>query len=134
MDVANAVFPKMEQAAAFFGSAEDGPFVMVNLLKFKPHAEYEDGSDTGLSGREAYARYGAAVQACLAAVGGRSIYAGRATGLLLGEVQGQVERVGPGDHTFSIKLLVDSTTPYWLESAELHLLQRERSNENRRRL
>ena len=87
MNVANAVFPKMEQAAAFFGSAEDGPFVMVNLLKFKLHAEYEDGSDPGLSGREAYARYGAAVQACLAAVGGRSIYAGSATGLLLGEVE-----------------------------------------------
>ena len=54
MNVVNAVFPPAEQAAAFFGAAEDGPFVMVNLLKFKEHADYPDGSDAGLSGREAY--------------------------------------------------------------------------------
>jgi len=84
MNVTNAVFPKPEQAAAFFGGVEDGPFVMINLLKFKPHAEYADGSDAGLSGRDAYRRYGAAVQGCLASVGGRSLYAGAVTELMLG--------------------------------------------------
>lgn len=86
MNVANAVFPPAEQAAAFFGAAEDGPFVMVNLLRFKEHADYPDGSDAELSGREAYARYGAGVQACLAAVGGKALYAGAVTELMLGEV------------------------------------------------
>ncbi len=87
MQVVNAVFPSMEQAAAFFGGAEDGPFVMVNLLTFKPRAEYDDGSDADMTGAEAYARYGAAVQACLAAVGARQLYAGPVTGILLGEVE-----------------------------------------------
>jgi uncharacterized protein (DUF1330 family) len=87
MQVVNAVFPSMEQAAAFFGGAEDGPFVMVNLLTFKPRAEYDDGSDADITGAEAYARYGAAVQACLAAVGARQLYAGPVTGILLGEVE-----------------------------------------------
>lgn len=87
MLVNNAVFPPIEQAMAFFGSGEDGAFVMVNLLKFKPKAEYEDGSDTELTGAEAYARYGVSVQACLASVGGRQVYAGPVTGLLLGEVE-----------------------------------------------
>lgn len=86
MKFANAVFPPAEQAAAFFGAAEDGPFVMINLLKFKEHADYPDGSDADLSGREAYARYGAGVQACLAAVGGKALYAGAVTELMLGEV------------------------------------------------
>jgi len=86
MNVVNAVFPGPEQIAAFFGGAEDGPFVMINLLKFKERADYPDGSDTDLSGREAYARYGVAVQACLAAVGGKSLYAGAVTDLMLGEV------------------------------------------------
>jgi uncharacterized protein (DUF1330 family) len=86
MNVVNAVFPGPDQIAAFFGGAEDGPFVMINLLKFKERADYPDGSDTDLSGREAYARYGVAVQACLAAVGGKSIYAGAVTDLMLGEV------------------------------------------------
>jgi uncharacterized protein (DUF1330 family) len=86
MNVVNAVFPPAEQATAFFGGTEDGPFVMVNLLKFKERADYPDGSDAGLSGREAYARYGAGVQACLAAVGGKQLYAGAVTELMLGEV------------------------------------------------
>ena len=87
MHVGNAVFPPFEQAAAFFAGPDDGAFVMVNLLKFKPRAEYEDGSDAGLTGAQAYARYGAAVQECLAAVGARQLYAGSVTGLLLGEVE-----------------------------------------------
>src|ERR1700712_2714791 len=86
MNVVNAVFPGPEQVAAFFGSVEDGPFVMVNLLKFKSHADYSDGSEPDLTGREAYARYGAGVQACLAAVGAKSLYAGAVTDLMLGEV------------------------------------------------
>jgi uncharacterized protein (DUF1330 family) len=86
MKVVNAVFPPAEQAAAFFGGGEDGLFVMVNLLKFKECADYPDGSDPELSGREAYARYGAGVQACLAAVGGKALYAGAVTELMLGEV------------------------------------------------
>ena len=48
MNVVNAVFPPAEQAAAFFGGTEDGPFVMVNLLKFKERADYPEGSDAGL--------------------------------------------------------------------------------------
>jgi len=87
MKVVNAVFPPPEQAAAFFGGAEDGPFVMINLLKFKERADYPDGSDAALSGREAYARYGAGVQSCLAAVGGKALYAGGVTDLMLGEVE-----------------------------------------------
>lgn len=86
MHVENAVFPSMEQATAFFAGKDDEPFVMVNLLKFKAKAEYADGSDAHLTGAEAYARYGKAVQACLASVGGKQIYAGPVTGLMIGEV------------------------------------------------
>jgi uncharacterized protein (DUF1330 family) len=87
MNVVDALFPGADQIGAFFGAAEDGPFVMVNLLRFKERAEYPDGSEPELSGREAYARYGAAVQGCLAAVGGSSVFAGSVTDLLLGEVE-----------------------------------------------
>jgi len=87
MNVTNAVFPGPDQAAAFFGGAEDGPFVMINLLKFRDRAEYPDGSEPDLSGRDAYRRYGKAVQACLASVGARSVYAGDVTELMLGEVE-----------------------------------------------
>jgi uncharacterized protein (DUF1330 family) len=77
----------MKQAMEFFGAPEDGPFVMVNLLKFKARAEYEDGSDAHLTGEQAYARYGAAVSRLVEGVGGRIRYSGAVTGLLLGEVE-----------------------------------------------
>ncbi|HWA64143.1 MAG TPA: DUF1330 domain-containing protein [Caulobacteraceae bacterium] len=87
MKVENAVMPPMAQIAEFFGAPEDGPFVMVNLLKFKPKAEYEDGSDAHLTGAEAYARYGAEVSKLVEGLGGKIRYNGAVTGLLLGEVE-----------------------------------------------
>ncbi len=87
MQVINAVIPPMEQAMTFFGGAEDGPFVMVNLLKFKPKAEYEDGSDAHLTGAEAYARYGDEVRKLVEGLGGKVRYGGQVTGLMIGEVE-----------------------------------------------
>jgi uncharacterized protein (DUF1330 family) len=87
MRIRNAVVPDPEQAAEFFGGEERGPFVMVNLLKFKPLAEYADGSDSHLTGREAYGRYGTGVRKLIEDLGGRIRYSGEVTGLLLGEVE-----------------------------------------------
>ena len=53
MRVINAVSPEPSQAAAFFGGDQNGPMVMVNLLTFKPKADYPDGRDPELSGRDA---------------------------------------------------------------------------------
>jgi uncharacterized protein (DUF1330 family) len=86
MNVTNMVYPSAAQVEAFFSAAEDGPFVMVNLLKFKKNAEYPDGADAHLSGAEAYMRYGTAVRAFIEKVGGKAGYAGPVTGLMLGEV------------------------------------------------
>jgi uncharacterized protein (DUF1330 family) len=86
MDVNNAVYPAPAQIAAFFGAREDGAFVMVNLLKFKPRAEYADGADAHLTGAEAYGRYGEAVAKLVEGLGGRIRYSGQVTGLMLGEV------------------------------------------------
>lgn len=87
MQVVNQMIPSQEQMKEFFGSGEDGPFVMVNLLKFKKRAEYTDGRETDLSGADAYAIYGAAVGKCIADVGGTPGFSGKVTGLLLGEVE-----------------------------------------------
>jgi hypothetical protein len=80
MQVANAFYPTSEQFASFFGSPEDGAFVMINLLKFKPLATYADGTDAHLTGGEAYRRYGDAVAKLVVKHGGRMLYSGRVTG------------------------------------------------------
>ena len=94
MDVRNAVTASDKQLAAFFSAPDDGPFVMVNLLKFKPKAEYPDGSDPELSGAAAYARYGAAVTKMIERLGGRIVYGGAITGLMLGQVGELWDSVG----------------------------------------
>lgn len=89
MRVVNEIMPRPEAAQQFFfGGQHDGPMVMVNLLKFKDKAEYpDDHPNAGISGRDAYMIYGAAVTKCLAEVGGRPLYSGPVTGVILGDIE-----------------------------------------------
>ena len=58
MKVENAVELTLPEISKFLETINPGePFVMVNLLKFKPNAEYQDGRVTSLSGAEAYQIY-----------------------------------------------------------------------------
>ena len=61
MQVENRVLPSEEQIKGFFEPSAEGPIYMVNLLKFNSNAQYEDGRESGLSGREAYGLYIAGV-------------------------------------------------------------------------
>jgi uncharacterized protein (DUF1330 family) len=63
-----------------------GPIFMVNLLKFKERAEYDDGRETNLTGRDAYMIYGRAVTELLPKFGGRPVFAADVTFLSLGRV------------------------------------------------
>lgn len=87
MQFKNQVHLTPDQSEAFFDAPEDGPFVMVNLLKFKPKAAYADGSDADISGFDAYLRYGRKVRHLILKVGGTPGYSGPVTGLRLGEVE-----------------------------------------------
>ena len=60
---------------------------MVNLLKFKDHAEYEDGRKTQLTGREAYQIYAGGVAKVITQVGGKLIFGADVARLMLGEVE-----------------------------------------------
>ena len=87
MQVTNAVRPPRARALRFFMGRDDGALVMVNLLKFRPFAQYPDGSDAHVTGREAYLRYGTVARTLIAGVGGHVRYSGDVTGLLLGDVE-----------------------------------------------
>ncbi|MBU3701973.1 MAG: DUF1330 domain-containing protein [Acidimicrobiia bacterium] len=58
--------PSSEQLQRFAGSVDDGPVVMLNLLRYAERAD----DDSGRTGREAYAEYGAAVVPMVLARGG----------------------------------------------------------------
>lgn len=88
MQVVNEVFPSSaERLAALMQSGPPGPIFMVNLLKFKVQASYEDGRETTLTGREAYMIYGRAVTELLPKFGGRGVFAADVSFLAIGQVE-----------------------------------------------
>jgi hypothetical protein len=87
MKVVNKLLPDEQQIQGFLEPGADGPIYMVNLLKFKPEAEYADGRETNLTGREAYMIYGEGVAALVAQVGGALGFMAEVERLALGEVE-----------------------------------------------
>ena len=87
MKVENRVTPNEEQISGFLENPEIGPISMVNLLKFKDKALYEDGRDTDLTGEEAYRLYAAEVINLVEKYGGEFLFAGKVNRLMLGEVE-----------------------------------------------
>ncbi|XOV88057.1 MAG: DUF1330 domain-containing protein [Pseudomonadota bacterium] len=86
MEVKNSVMPNAEQMAGFQAKGPE-PIYMVNLLKFREKAEYADGRQTSLTGREAYDIYAAEVSELLQEFGGAAIFAAEVERLMLGEVE-----------------------------------------------
>jgi len=85
MQFRNDLYPtEAWQMEAMREAGPAGPIVMVNLLKFKEKASYEDNRETALSGKQAYAIYGAAVAQLIRAHGGRVLFAGDVNFLMLG--------------------------------------------------
>ena len=83
----NAVVPSQSQMKGFFQGDTKSPILMLNLLKFKDKAVYEDGRQTTLSGKEAYDIYADEVRGHLKKVGGEIVLGGEITRLMLGQVE-----------------------------------------------
>jgi len=79
---AMAISPNHDQFLELAQASErdKGPVVMLNLLKFKRQAEGEPGT-----GAEAYMRYGDKAMAMVEERGGRILWRGRPTQILIGE-------------------------------------------------
>ena len=114
----NKLMPNEDQIKGFLEGDVDTPIYMLNLLRFKDNAEYEDGRQTDLSGQEAYAIYGAEVQAHLAKVGGQGIFAGRVSRLMLGEVEDLWDMVAIAMYPSKKAMLKMVSDPDYIESAK----------------
>ena len=87
MEVTNAVSPSQAQLEGFLDPDAKGPIYMLNLLSFKEKAEYADGRETTLSGKEAYQIYAAGVSKVITQVGGHLGFGADIERLMLGEVE-----------------------------------------------
>ena len=79
------VDPERKQFEAFKSLPRDEPVMMLNLLRFRDKAKYEDGRD--LTGAEAYAAYGRESAPVFQRVGGEIVWCGRP----------EVTLIGPGE-------------------------------------
>lgn len=68
------------------------PVVMLNLLKFREQASYEEPR-ADVSGREAYKEYGRGAIRCIHAVGGELVWSGAPIGTLIGPEEQQWDEV-----------------------------------------
>ena len=77
--------PSAAMLTSLSARSGDGPFVALNLNRYRVRAVYPDGTpDAEVSGRKAYARYGlVAVQAILA-TGGQVLWSADASDVVIG--------------------------------------------------
>jgi uncharacterized protein (DUF1330 family) len=76
----SSIRPNRDQFVQLVHAPDEGPVVMLNLLKFKGKAD--DGATTG--GQE-YRKYGDAAVEMIEARGGKVIWSGRAEQVLIGD-------------------------------------------------
>ncbi|MBP0440814.1 DUF1330 domain-containing protein [Tianweitania sediminis] len=76
------VDPTKESFAAFRENDRGGPVHMLNLVRFREEAAYEDGRVS--TGAEAYAAYGRETRSILKRLGGRIVWRGNFELMLIG--------------------------------------------------
>lgn len=114
MNVVNEVLPSdPEQMKGLMSPGPKGPIFMVNLLKFKEHAEYDDGRETNLTGRDAYMIYGRAVTELLPKFGGRVVFAADVTFLSLGRVEELWDEIAIGMYPDRAAMVRMSMSEEW---------------------
>ena len=116
MEYKNSVHPTKEQMEGFLEGDSDTPIAMINLLKFKKKAEYEDGRDTNLAGEQAYAIYMEEVIEHLKKVGGEVSFGGTINRLMLGEVEELWDKAFIAKYPSKKAMLKMVTDPDYLES------------------
>jgi uncharacterized protein (DUF1330 family) len=118
MHFKNEVYPSAgPQMEAMLAAGPEGPIVMVNLLKFKDKAAYEDGRACALSGREAYAIYAQAVIGLVQEVGGRVLFAADVNFLSLGQAEPLWDQVALAEYPERSAMVRMAMSPAYAEIA-----------------
>ncbi len=87
--------PTREQFSAMMKLADTGPVQMLNLIRLRKRAAYEDGAQA--TGAEAYNTYGKESGPLFKAVGGRIIWSGAP----------QLVLIGPADERWDIAFIAE---------------------------
>jgi len=118
MEVTNEVLPtSAERIDEMMLPGPEGPIFMVNLLKFKDRAQYQDGRQSELTGREAYQLYGEAISKLIGEYGGEIVFYADVTFLALGQVEELWDEIAIAKYPNRAALLAMSTSQEWRDVA-----------------
>lgn len=115
----NILQPTGDQVRAFRDRQTGEPIQMLNLLKFREKAAYEDGKDADVSGRDAYLRYASAFNEIMTPLGVRILYSGEVKGFLIGEGEGEWDAIALIQYP-STQVMLDMWRNPDYQAAQLH--------------
>jgi len=98
----------IEQFQRMMQAPTEGPFYMVNLIKFRDKAVYADGRETELTGREANALY--SPTEFLTAIGARPVFIGEVASVTAGD-EGAWDEVAIVEYPCPLALFAMSAHP-----------------------
>jgi uncharacterized protein (DUF1330 family) len=109
-----SITPNADQFHELAAATDEGPVVMLNLLKFKPRADADDTK----TGEEAYRSYGDTAVAMIEERGGKVIWAGRADQILIGDPSEDWDQVLLVQYPSRAAFLDMVSQPAYLEAHE----------------
>jgi uncharacterized protein (DUF1330 family) len=115
----SSIRPNQEQFVELATSPDEGPVVMLNLLKFKAQASGTGGAAEAGSGADAYKRYGEAALKMVDEQGGRVLWQGRADQILIGDPDADWDSVVLVEYP-SRKAFIEMVTKPKYEEAHEH--------------
>ncbi len=119
MNVENCLMPNNNQRRELAKPGPEGPIYMLNLIKFKEKAEYEDGRKTNLSGRDAYRIYGETALKLLPKYNAEMIFISEVTDIMIGVVEELWDEVSIVKYPSRSSLIEMATSTEWGE-ANIH--------------
>ena len=117
MELHNAMTPSRAQISELLASADPGPVVMVNLLRFRERAVYADGRETSLSGLEAFMIYSGLMKTIVEGFGGRFLVSALLDRLVIGSGEMGWHRIGLVEYPSRAVFAQVATSPAVHEAA-----------------
>lgn len=113
--------PTQMDLAAIAARRLNGPFVALNLNRYRDRADYPAGTpDADVSGREAYLRYGIVAFAAIGSVGGRVLWAADAEEVAIGCAHDRYDEVVAVWYPSRAAFLALERHPGYRDAFELH--------------
>jgi uncharacterized protein (DUF1330 family) len=110
------VNPTREQFAAFAGLPSDGPIHMLNMIRFRERAAYDDGRE--MSGAHAYKTYVKETEPIFTRVGGRQFWIGRFDLMVIGPEDERWDLIFIAEYPSSAAFLEMVRDPAYQEAAK----------------